>query len=133
MKQKKSLHDVAGRVVRLILDNRHWSNQRIADQAGCDRRCVRRYRRLIQEYGLSAEMLTGLDNRSIWTFFNRPSHLGRDAELFERLAQQHPKTTMAHRWRAYCEEQNAAGEPAISESHFRRRVREYEALRRFLP
>lgn len=133
MKTKKSLHEVAGRVVRLILDNRHWSNQRIADHVGCDRRCVRRYRRLIEEACITKGMLDGLDSRSIWAFFNRPSHVNRDAELFERLAQQHPRTTMAYRWRIYRDEQNAAGEPAISQPHFRRRVREYEAIRRFLP
>lgn len=133
MKQKRKLHEVVSRVVCLALQHPDWSNRRIADHAQCDRRCVRRYRRLIQECGLSTEMLDGLDGRSIWAFFNRPNNLSRDAELFERLNQQHPLTSMAHRWRAYCDEQNAAGERAISQSHFRRRVREYEAIRRFLP
>lgn len=133
MKPRKSLYELANRVVRLLLQHPDWSNRRIADYAQCERRCVRRYRRLIEESCITEVMLYGLDSRSIWAFFNRPSHVDRDAELFERLAQQHPRTSMAHRWRAYCEEQNAAGEPAISQSHFRRRVREYEALRRFLP
>lgn len=133
MKQKRSLHELANRVVRLVLQHPDWSNRRIADHAQCERRCVRRYRQCIEDTGVTSEMLEGLDSRSIWTFFNRPSHLDPDAELFERLAQQHPRTTMAYRWRAYCEEQNAAGQRAISQPHFRRRVREYEALRRFLP
>lgn len=134
MKQKRSLHELANRVVRLVLEHPDWSNRRIADHAQCERRCVRRYRQRIEETGVSIEMLEGLDSRSIWSFFNR-SELGvtRDAELFERLAQQHSQKSMAHRWRAYRDERNAAGEPAISQSHFRRRVREYEALRRFLP
>lgn len=94
-------------------------NAAVARSVGCDRRTVRRYRRLVRtlDVGL-ADLATwppGLTHQMLNTrvpIYSEPD--------FEGLSREFPSTTARFRFERYRERMEASGSPSMSEAQFNR-------------
>lgn len=100
-------------------------NATIAHRLGCDRRTVRRYRRLAHALDVPVRDLCDLSQERLRKIFNArmPRHEEPD---FAALASEFPNTTSRFRYERYRERQRAAGRKAMSGPHFNRLRAEYE-------
>lgn len=118
--------DMLEHVVTTILNHPSHSNKRIALRCGCDRRTVRRYRRLIGELGTDAELLHGCNSKTIGLLFNaRSPRYKHEEPAFDALIAQLPGQSERQRWRAYKDQQQSAGKQALSYGQFLRRKQQW--------
>lgn len=109
-------------MVQLLIQRPHWPNALIARKVGCDRRRVRRYRRIIAASDLVPDYLYGCDAITLNALFNlrQPPPRKHVMPDFQGLEQRHPGATGLALWRAYLAEQAVSGLPAMSYSQFQR-------------
>ena len=103
------------------------SNAAAGRAAGCDRRTVRRYRRLVRALGLPSAAIDAFDGEELRRIFNArlPRH---DEPDFAALAAEFPGATARLRYERYRERRQAAGLTAMSVSQFNRRRAEHDVL-----
>jgi hypothetical protein len=103
------------------------SNAAVGRAAGCDRRTVRRYRRLVRALGLPPSEIDALDGEDLRRVFNArlPRH---DEPDFAVLAAMFPGSTARFRYERYRERRRALGQAAMSVSQFNRRRAEHDLL-----
>lgn len=114
--------DALVKMTQLLLNHPELPNTVIARHVGCDRRRVRRYRRLIDsDRAAAVEHLEGCNGEKLNAIFNPPAITRRYAPPdFDRLEKQLPDASGRVRWRAYVSEQALSQVPAMSYSQFMR-------------
>lgn len=107
-------------LIRLLLESPRKTNAAIARLVGCDRRRVRRYRRLLAKSKLTADDLDGCDAQTLNALFNSRTPARKYAVPdFDALEATHPGRSGRFQWKQYCD---AAGScaPTLSYSQFMR-------------
>jgi hypothetical protein len=101
------------------------NNTAIGRAAACDRRTVRRYRRLLRALDIPPVEIAVLDGADLRDVFNArvPRHEEPD---FAVLAAMFPASTARFRYERYRERQQALGKKAMSVSQFNRRRAEHD-------
>lgn len=107
-------------LIRLLLESPRRTNAAIARLVGCDRRRVRRYRRLLAKSKLTADDLDGCDAQTLYALFNSRTPSKKYAVPdFDALEEGHPGKSGRFHWKRYCAEA-AACLPTLSYSQFMR-------------
>jgi hypothetical protein len=116
-------------MIDLLVERPHWPNALIARRVGCDRRRVRRYRRIIlsaaaADNDFEPRTLQGCDAATLNRFFNFREKTGRSPQYappdFQALELRHPGKDGLSLWNVYAAEKALAREPAMSYSQFMR-------------
>lgn len=107
-------------LIRLLLESPRKTNAAIARLVGCDRRRVRRYRRLLAASKLTANDLAGCDGQTLYSLFNSRTPSKKYAVPdFDDLEASHPGRSGRFQWKKYCAEADVAL-PTLSYSQFMR-------------
>lgn len=107
-------------LIHLLLESPRRTNAAIARAVGCDRRRVRRYRRLLAKSKLTAGDLAGCDGQTLYSLFNSRTPSKKYAVPdFDDLEASHPGRSGRFQWKSYCTHADAAL-PALSYSQFMR-------------
>lgn len=109
-------------LIRLLLESPRKTNAAIARLVGCDRRRVRRYRRLLAKSKLSADDLAGCDGQTLYALFNSRTPAKKYAVPdFDALEATHPGRSGRFHWNKYCAEaDDSLPLPTLSYSQFMR-------------
>lgn len=107
-------------LIRLLLESPRKTNAAIARLVGCDRRRVRRYRRLLAKSKLTADDLDGCDAQTLYALFNSRTPSKKYAVPdFEALEEAHASRSGRFQWKQYCGAA-APSAPTLSYSQFMR-------------
>lgn len=114
-------------LIDALLTQPELSNQQIADRVGCDRRRVRRYRKLVRTFDLTAADVAGCDSDTLWRAFNhRPVRYTHAEPSFDALKDKLPTASAQAWWKIYAAQQAQAGRAALSYAQFVRRKQRWE-------